>query len=366
MRIEEHTVPSLPQVAARWNRQPGWVPISIGRARALSRNPRADGDDIGLITAEEQGRVVSFIGIVPDRIWIPDGSRKIGWLSSWWLDPAFKPTTVAAELLYRALNAYRGLLGVSTYSESAGRLYKATGRFLELGPLTRMNYIFSLDLARQFWRWADASAVARSALEAAGKMANPLLALVKRYRAAARRACAISIHYLAGVDDLADQFIRDHNQGDLSRRAGTEYDWIRSNPLVCGQPFEDREAGRYPFHLKCSIFQHVCFRLTRPDGSVSAVVLLLRRDDTLDVKYCHYDEDAMTDLLAALWGHALRYGVRRLSLYDPRLHQAVEEHRMPYLYKTERRPGPLVGKVPGSEALGAVPLHGGDGDSVLF
>ncbi len=367
MTIREYNALSLPAVAAEWYQKPeGWVPISRTRAWAMSRNPRADEADVALVTAEEQGRLLSFIGVLPDRIRFEGRNDKVGWLSSWWVDPTHKRSTVAAELFYRVLERYEGRVGVSTFSESAGRIYKASGKFTALPELVRVNYIFRLDLERHFWRWAEAAAPARWGLAVAGGMVNPVLSLVKRYKAAAAQATKIPITYLKSIDEETDRFINRHNHNELSRRAAAEYDWILHHPMTCPEDYEDRETARYPFHLKCRNFSHWIVRVHRPDHSLAAVCLLLTRDNALDVKYCHYDDDALDLLLRVLWGHALRRRVRRLSLYDERLQKAVETSRLPFLYKTVLNIKPIIGKVLESAALQTVHMQGGDGDSVLF
>ena len=59
------------------------IPISPERALSQSLNPDAREEDILLITASENRKLLSFIGIYPGKV-DNDPSRRIFWVSCWW------------------------------------------------------------------------------------------------------------------------------------------------------------------------------------------------------------------------------------------------------------------------------------------
>jgi len=58
-----------------------FVPISKHRAISHINNPRAGDDDILLLLAYEGDKLVGYLGVLPDFIYIDEKPNKIGWLS---------------------------------------------------------------------------------------------------------------------------------------------------------------------------------------------------------------------------------------------------------------------------------------------
>jgi len=59
------------------------LPITKHRALSYCRNPRADEDDPVLLVAYQDNRVIGYLGILPDKIYVNDVDYKLGWLTSW-------------------------------------------------------------------------------------------------------------------------------------------------------------------------------------------------------------------------------------------------------------------------------------------
>ena len=58
------------------------LPISKHRLVSHINNPRANEDDIVLLTAHEDGNVEAYIGILPDLCFTSDGkTQKFGWFN---------------------------------------------------------------------------------------------------------------------------------------------------------------------------------------------------------------------------------------------------------------------------------------------
>ena len=66
------------------------LPITPYRAHSQIKNPKAEDSDICLIVARDGEKINGYIGILPDYIFIGEKKRKIGILSSWWVDQNYK------------------------------------------------------------------------------------------------------------------------------------------------------------------------------------------------------------------------------------------------------------------------------------
>src|SRR4030095_3680046 len=108
------------------------LPISKMRCVSQISNPRAADSDIVLITASDEGQLVAYLGILPDRVFAPDGGPlKFGWLTTWWGDKRSDHRLAATMLLFTALRRYSNRIAVSSFTSDAKRIYDATKRFHE-------------------------------------------------------------------------------------------------------------------------------------------------------------------------------------------------------------------------------------------
>ena len=122
------------------------LPITKHRAISYSCNPRADNDDPVLLVAYQHRQVIGYLGILPDKIFVKDAGYKIGWLTSWWVDPSHATTGVGALLLFKALNAYQQQLGVSGGSKEARKVLDASQKFMAFKTLKGLDIKLRLDV----------------------------------------------------------------------------------------------------------------------------------------------------------------------------------------------------------------------------
>jgi hypothetical protein len=111
----------------------GILPIGKPRALAYATNPCADENDIGLLVAYLGGQCIGYLGIMPGLLRRGDQFSKIYWLSTWFVPPEFRKTSVGLPLLLNALSLKYDLV-VCGMTDEAERVYRGL-RFRELGQL---------------------------------------------------------------------------------------------------------------------------------------------------------------------------------------------------------------------------------------
>lgn len=109
----------------------GVLPIGKPRARAYAANPCAEENDIGLLAAYLGGNCIGYLGIMPGLLRRGDQFSKIHWLSTWFVPPQFRKTSVGLQLVLKALSLRYDLV-VCAMSGEAERVYRGL-RFRELG-----------------------------------------------------------------------------------------------------------------------------------------------------------------------------------------------------------------------------------------
>ena len=149
MEIKTYTVADLKtalETEEFWQAQT--LPITKHKALSFSQNPRAEAEDPVLLVAYRENRVIGYLGILPDCIYVKDVAFKMGWLTSWWVDSAFGSSGVGAILLFKALNAYSQYIGVSGSSKAAREAMQASQKFRSLQPLRELDIQLGFNVAR--------------------------------------------------------------------------------------------------------------------------------------------------------------------------------------------------------------------------
>ena len=93
--------------------------ISRNRAIAQMNNPDAKEDDILLTTANFNGLCVGYRGVFPEEIHYIDKRIKVGWLSTFFIDPKFRGRNIAKMLMGPIEEYYKNGIGAINSSDKA-------------------------------------------------------------------------------------------------------------------------------------------------------------------------------------------------------------------------------------------------------
>lgn len=368
MEIQAFTVTDLKEALLSDN---FWLtetlPITKHRARSFSQNPRADGNDLVLLIAYRDNRVIGYLGILPDTIFANDTAYKIGWLTSWWVDPGFKTTGVGAILLFRALGAYQQRLGVSGGSKEATIVLSASQKFIALKSLRGLDIRLRFNTTKAIVRTHPAMGIFRALFKIFDTLADEIVHLRsffwKRRNGILRR---LTFEYISCIDEEADRFIQIHHRQDLTRRGKDDLDWIMNYPWVLSAPLKDSASRRYYFSSLSGRFMYLAVKVFERNNGMIGFLMLKVRDDRMSVVYSHFENRHASSIITAVAYHALTMDVSILSLYDERLVTGFSELRCPHWSAEKASKGFLVSKAFADTPLAACRLHGGDGDLVFY
>src|SRR4030042_1368284 len=108
------------------------IPITKHRALSHLFNPRASDDDLLLLLALEDNRMVGYLGILADFLYDRDTVYKVGWLSASWVDPSMRRKGIAGKLLHEALDAWNNHILVGDWVPTSFGVYQKSGAFTDL------------------------------------------------------------------------------------------------------------------------------------------------------------------------------------------------------------------------------------------
>ena len=320
------------------------LPITKHRALSYCRNPRADEDDPVLLVAYQDNRVIGYLGILPDKIFVNNAVYKLGWLTSWWVDPSCATAGAGAILLFKALNAYDQYIGVSGGSREARKALHASQKFMALKPLQGLDIRLRFNLTKDIPRRLPALKIFRGLF----------------------KILDVMLEYISAIDEETDRFIQLHHQYDLTRKEKSDLSWIMTNPWILSAPFKDSASQKFYFSSRAERFLYLGVKVFEHQTEMIGFFLLKVRDDRMSLVYSFFESRHAASITAAALHHALAMDVSVLSLYDEQLVAGFSELRCPCWSAKKKSRGFSLSKAFADIPLANCRLHGGDGDLAFY
>jgi hypothetical protein len=343
------------------------LPITKHRAVSHSRNPRAAEDDPVLLVAYRDNRVIGYLGILPDKIFVSDAVYKLGWLTSWWVDPSCATAGVGAILLFKALNAYDQHIGVSGSSREARQALQASQKFMALNPLQGLDIRLRLNVTGNISRRLPVLKIFRAAFRIFDALADEVVNLRGFFWRRRNNHCRhLTFEYIATIDEETDRFIKQHHRHDLTRKEKSDLSWIMNNPWILSAPLKDSASKRYYFSTRADRFCYLGVKVFEHHNEMIGFFLLKVRDDRMSVMYSYFGSRHAASITAAVFLHALAMDVSILSLYDEQLAASFSELDCPCWSARKNSRGFSLSKAFADIPLANCRLQGGDGDLAFY
>ena len=343
------------------------LPITKQRASSYTRNPRANENDPVLLVAYQDSRVIGYLGILPDKIFVNDEIFKLGWLTSWWVDASCATPGVGVALLFKALNAYDQYVGVSGSSKSARKALHASQKFMDLKPLQMLDIRVRLNLTRLFSRRFRALKKFRVLFKICDVLIDEVVNLRFSYWQRRNDSCQrLAFEYIAAIDEETGRFMQRHYQHDLTRKEKSDLSWIMNNPWILSAPLKDSLSKRYYFSLRASRFFYLGVKVFEQNNEMIGFFLLKVRDDRMSIVYSYYDSRHAEPVAAAAIQQALAMEVSILSLYDQRLIDGFAKLGCPCWSVKKKSRGFSVSTAIEGIRQTNYRLHAGDGDLAFY
>lgn len=344
------------------------LPITKHRALSQANNPRAEGSDLALVVALKDEQVVGYQGVLPGRIRHGSGWQRVGWLSTWWVDPQAAVPALAVRLFMKAVRRYQGRVLAMWYTPAAGKVYDASKRFDRLAQLTGRTFRIR---KRHAWRGTSNR---HNRLKWVVKEA--VVPLYDAYRVAERwggitwvnaqeaRFDGAVLQTLSHIDRRTDEFIRIHNLKDLTGRSGTYLNWVIQYPWVVQSPLTERQEHRYTFSATAdSVSTHPINVYLH--GEQVGFMLVSVRDGKVQLPYVHYKNGAEGVMAFAVGAYAVMDGAQRMTLFDEGIIKALLANDFPAQSTKQVTRNVLVSKTLSSSPYRSYRIHSGDGDCVF-
>jgi GNAT superfamily N-acetyltransferase len=300
-------------------RQSPQVPITQHRALSQLQNPRLEAGDILLICAWEGQDLRGYLGVLPDRAYGPasDQPHKVGWLSSLWVSPHARGQGLGVALIEQAWSHWGPTLLAGDYVPFTKKLYDRSGHFLAQ-PYLRdgLRLYLRADLATLLPPKHPYFARAKGLLRGIDAAMNVVIAWQQRLKGWGQQVP--TYQRAERVDEEAQAFIEARQGQELFRRGAKELNWMMTYPWVLTQRPASAPAGHYHFSSVADSFQYHFIKLRDANGQLTACLLLLERDQTLQIPYLYQDD--CLEAVGQFLGHwMVSRRVKTFTTYHPAL-----------------------------------------------
>ena len=306
-----------------------YIPISTHRALSQIKNPRAKNEDILLISAEENGKLIGYIGILPDDI-VQENKSAIhfGWFSCLWVDPVLRGRSIGKQLVNRALEAWNDHICITDYTDEANILYNKTNKFQHdnlnegIRIYQRFDTAFILSSKHNFFRQI------KGILKLSDRILNYIAD--KRYLFYRSDSDKHNFFEVNQIDQGLSDWILDKNTKNKFRRTQLELNWIREYPWLLMKP-ENSESKKYYFSSISQYFKNHLVVQKDSNGEYSDVLMLSIRNSHLKVLYGHLTNPQST--FSFLRQFIIQNRISTISIFHPELVLQMKKQFVFCLYK---------------------------------
>jgi hypothetical protein len=339
------------------------APITKHRALSQIRNPRARPEDVALLVAYDEGRVVGYIGVLPDLVFLDEGTQRIGWLTAWWVDPRPKYAGIGFVLMAKASQFYRGEIGASGFSDDARKVYEASKQFVTIAESVKVRILLRSNLRELIPRRAPILEKAKGLIAIFDFLMNIFCGLrLQLWKWRFGIGETLRLEYIAEVDSQTADFIAQLQGREITRRSAAEMNWIAQHPWVLAAPLGRK--GERAFYFSTTARESICFMLKvfSPDDAMIGFAMLRLIDGNLTVPFCYTPKQYANQMFRVIGEHAVALGASTLTICRTELRESLQRLKFPSIARTEKPRSWILGRVFKAKIHGEFEMQDGDGD----
>ncbi|GEM_PF-1964197 len=345
-----------------WNHS--FLATSKHRLLAHFKNPHLEDGDLVLLLAYMQGELVGYMGVFIDIIRINNKTEKIGWLSTWWVDPKTKGTGIGRELLNTMYAENHGKIGISQFTPSAKRVYDKSGYFTTLKTNRGIKAVLRSNLSFVIPQLFPKSSKLAGFFNNVDHFLNFFINIKLRFQRSLinKRLDNIQVEYLQTLDRETLLLINRFNTDDLSIKDQSFFEWLKAYNWVLKAPLLSLTNHRkYAFSIYDKAFEFSFIKVIKDNRCVGFIVLQ-KRNYVTKVLFTYYDSSINTSEMADLIKlQTIQQNTREIICYDEALCTNFKQSSI-FLYKTNKVKHSIISKAFDKTDFTDTRMHFGDGD----
>lgn len=292
--------------------------ISRIRAIAQMNNPDADSNDILMTTANFNGICIGYRGVFPEKIIQKNKIVKIGWVSTFFIEPKYRGKGIAKSLMKPIENCYNNQLCVIHSSKNAQRVYLKKG--WKISFLIRTTFLFRIHKPRNYAN----NTILKRLLNIFRPLLNWLIGLFHYFWLNKSYKHKYQLEYTDIIDNRLYKFISDHTYKELFPKSKARLNWILRYKWVLASPCIQRTNDDYYFsnYLK-DYFQ--CGVIVKSKNKIIGFFVISKKNGHLSIPYLYYDKKRKTFVFRSILEHVIELKASSLSTFNKNLIEYINK-----------------------------------------
>ncbi len=308
-----------------------FVPITKHRALSQVKNPRADDNDVLLLLAYQEKKIVGYLGVLPDKIYLNNEFEKCGWLSSYWVHPAHRGKQIAKQLLDKCLEVWEKRILVADFTSESTKLYDNTRLFNALQQKKGIRLYIRSDLSTLLPPKNKIFSKLSPVLNVLDAMINSLLDI--RLSFEKTKINNFQMEYVNQIGKETEEFIADKQQGQLFKRQADDLNWMIKNPWVLSAPKKDLANSKYYFSSTEEYFEYYPLKIKNKKNELVAFIIFSKRNQSLKMPYCYYNDGNLKIVTDIVSFHILKWNIKTFSTFHTEISEHLSNNSTPALLK---------------------------------
>ncbi|MDX2249945.1 MAG: GNAT family N-acetyltransferase [Bacteroidia bacterium] len=335
------------------------IPISPQRAISHIHNPRVDADDMILLLAYEEEKLVGYLGVLADRLYVRGQARKAGWLSCMWVDPEQRGKGIAKQLLSQVLDAWGQRILVTEFTQAAKGLYDFSGAFDDLKKAVGVRAYMRFPLGDVLPRKKPFLKYFKPVFDLTDNILNAVVAVGLGFWQFKPQLDWEVIHE---IDESLGVFIEARQEKQLMRRSAEDINWMIKYPWLLGGVGEDRISRRYHFSAVEKKFEVINLRLVNKNGETIGYIMFTVRGLNLKIPYLYMEKGLEGQVAKLIFRFMKEKKLRVLTVFHPDMVNYIRSHRNPFLHIRKAHRHYIISKIFGPVETDEVEIQDGDAD----
>jgi GNAT superfamily N-acetyltransferase len=326
------------------------------------QNPRVDDNDVLLLIAYLDEKLVGYLGVLPEIIQLSDNKNmKCGWLSCLWINPLNRGQRIAQQLLAKCFEVWENRILVTEFTESAKGLYDKSGIFTDLQIKQGLRLYVRSDLQKLLPPKSNIFSKIGFLLKLTDGIFN--FFADSRFIFCKSKPKDIRIEYINHIDEEIKTFISAKQENQLFKRGIDELNWIIKNPWILSSTTDDYSSSRYHFSSLDKSFGFYALKFYNQKNQIVAFIILSKRNKNLKVPFFYCDSQSLEMVVKVIKQHITKWKINTFTVFHPNLVEYFEKHKSPALLKKQIKRHYIVANIIASQlVINLNEIQDGDAD----
>jgi GNAT superfamily N-acetyltransferase len=343
------------------------IPVAYHRAVSHLNNPRLKNEDILLVLAYEENKMVGYLGALPDDIFIKDKSVHVAWLSCLWVHSDMRGKGLAPLLLKKMTDLWAENLLITNYTPIAKKSYDKVGVFTSLKNYHAVRAYLRMNLHQLQILKNPSNKKYLILYKIFDACVNILLECRLIFFNKNKYIKNLITENIQLADKEVESYITELNRNELTRRNISEINWITNFPWLKLSKNDNGEARRYEFSSVAEEFNVLNVKIRNSENNLIGFLMLHIRDKMMQVPYAWFEEKNSGSVAAAIYFYMLKLRLRTLTVSHPLLSRYIMTDNSLFFKKRNLNKGFLITESLKKqiENIEFTELQDGDGDSAF-